>query len=76
MEPKALPGLFLFRINVVTNTPKRESRFYFVKATSQCAATKYTAIRDEVDEILHVMLWDKPLPDDATITFETYKPCP
>jgi hypothetical protein len=47
---------------------------YYVEAPTQCSATRYTAIRDEVEDIIIVELWNKSLP--KPLTFTTVEDCP
>jgi hypothetical protein len=69
--------LRLYHLNVaVVLGDKTEVRNYWVEAPTQCSASKYTAMRPEVKQILLVELWSASLPDGATITFSTTKECP
>lgn len=49
---------------------------YFVQAPSQCSATKHTALRDEVIDILLSELWRQPLPVGKSFVFSTTEECP
>lgn len=67
--------LFHYRVRVKKQTSSGfEVDDYFVQAPTQCSATRYTALRDEVDDILLVEAWTYPLP--KPLTFSTDKDCP
>jgi hypothetical protein len=69
--------LRLYHLNVAVALGDRtEVHNYWVEAPTQCSASKYTAMREEVKQILLVELWSAPLPEGATITFSTTKECP
>lgn len=66
--------LQIYRVRVKISTPEISVVDYFVEAPTQCSATKYTALRDEVEDIMVVELWHKPL--SVPLTFSTDKDCP
>lgn len=67
--------MFHYRVRVKKQTPSGyEVEDYFVEAPTQCSATRYTALREEVDDILLVEQWHQELP--KPLTFTTMEDCP
>lgn len=71
--------LYIYRLSVKLSgtaipPPQETVANYFVEAPTQCSATRYTALRPEVSDIMLVELWTKDV--TQALTFSTDKDCP
>jgi hypothetical protein len=76
-EKLYISRLTLYRIKIKTTDKKIMD--YYVKAPTKCSATKHTALRNEVEDILHLTEYttlEAKEFDDKNLTFYTFENCP